>query len=302
MYYNPAFAGSKEKMNIQANSRFQTLSSKFDVYGPEKYFDIYSDVTIDHFVPAIKSGIGINLEYGNIKMNYSSNDDVHRHTGAGLVIAPKISINGRITLSPALKVGFQHQQSVVTFPHGYSAPDTNVTSFIQNSMASNSIHYTIGFLVNSTKFQCGFSTLLVIQLLKNEHGYSSKEMYFFNNSYFHVGYNWKRSEESKFSFTPIAYISINAVSHSQYFANIPHDLIQLGGGQNMDLSSSVHFYYLDYNLLLNFRYQKLLFGIDTKFQGMLGYQSDKFRCNVVAGMYESASLWRGQVGLQYCFN
>ncbi|MBC7923087.1 MAG: hypothetical protein H7Z75_18565, partial [Ferruginibacter sp.] len=99
MQYNGSFAGETNGPRISSNFGLQT-ARRF--YG-RTYLAIAS---YDQFIPAIRSGIGLTVGYGDFYSIYTINASRRSYSSenyqVALAIAPKFSIKGKFTLSPSL--------------------------------------------------------------------------------------------------------------------------------------------------------------------------------------------------------
>jgi hypothetical protein len=162
---NPAFAGSMGVGRIS----FNTIANNILFYQ-----NINQNVSYDFFLNKMSTGIGLSFGYTNCNpLRYNFKNNVN--TFAELAIAPKISLKGKYTLSPAASVNYTH----------------NTSSFPPFFPQRENVNITGGLMFNSKKFYTG---------------YTYKRSLNFNTGYstFLVGGIFQRSNESDFSFAPSA--------------------------------------------------------------------------------------------------
>lgn len=175
MLYNPAFAGEAEDPRISSN--FSFARNEFNINSMRQHSNSFRFATsYDQFIPAIRSGIGMTAGWKG-KENFIGSYSTYTARDISLIIAPKFSIQGKYTLSPA--VDFTYGSST------YSEKD-----FPEYSGKHEWVRSRVGVLFNTNKYYIGYS---VDWLDKN---------YNYFRSYLQMGYTYQRSSESKFSFTP----------------------------------------------------------------------------------------------------
>src|SRR5690606_27674176 len=102
-----------------------------------------------------------------------------------------------------------------------------------------------------------------------------------------------KSEDSKFSFTPIFYLNVNSLFHDQ---------IRKRDYRPSTLPNNEDYFV---NLYLNFRYKKFITGADLHLNLMAGYQSKNIRLLISHNFFSYAvfnySLQATQFSLRYNF-
>ncbi len=165
---NPGFAGSTGNTRL-----FYSIHDLGTKYKGQKAvpFDLYNVASVDLFVKKISSGVGLllrqdNLGLGNPYYEKSHGDEMK------FTVAPKISIKGKVTVSPAISL------SVYTNTH--------------------KIYFNTGILVNSKK---GFIGMNYMGTGKTKYAWEST---------LHMGYIFQKTEDAKFTFTPSILWELNS--------------------------------------------------------------------------------------------
>lgn len=225
--YIPSFAGNANQSRISSYSTYQ----KF------RFSKVFSQtLSYDDFLPKLSTGFGIKAEYQNYKAENFFSSSILK---AELIVAPKISIKGKYTISPGFAVTYSNQSF---------AADTSIFSFFTGDTTISNFAYKASILFNSKKFYAGYS--FEVTPLNHLLGYSSG---FFHYHYFQAGYTFQRSEESKFAFTP------QVLLKSHFWNDEADRYLQLIPILN-----------------LNFRYEQFLGGIGNK-HIMVGWQNEKLK-------------------------
>lgn len=225
--YIPSFAGNANQSRISSYSTYQSIMSS-------KVFS--QTLSYDDFLPKLSTGFGIKAEYQNFKAGDFYSSSIMK---AELIVAPKISIKGKYTISPGFALTYA-KQSFET--------DTSVSSFFIGDTTISNFNYKASLLFNSKKFYAGYTW--EISPLNLVLGYSSG---FFHHHYIQAGYTYQRSEESKFAFTPQVLLKFH------FWNDKVNRFLQLVPTLN-----------------LNFRYEQFLGGIGNR-HIMLGWQNDKLK-------------------------
>lgn len=163
MEYNPSFAGSVGNSRIVSNFSFSNGASYYDP-------GVGMSLSYDNYYPTIRSGIGIIAKSYCFKI-----DDKFRDldTSIELVVAPKISIKGKFTLSPSVSIKYDKFYNYYNDSwHNWD----NVSS--KFGLLFNAPHYYIGYAAEYSYGHSGLKTAL------------------------QFGYTFQRRADSKFSFTP----------------------------------------------------------------------------------------------------
>lgn len=240
MQFNPSFAG--EAGGPRFNSNFGLNAG-----GGNRDNSYRFNASYDQFIPAIRSGIGFSGGYSNFSGPFSSSTGYN----LALAVAPKFSLKGKYTVSPSLDLSYGNFNN--TIHNWYNTGESQqISGFNLKSRA--------GLMINTNKWFVGYAIDIP---LHNTYQYDNPTAFPLNtvgkfNSYWHFGYTFQRSAESKFSFTP------------QLVFRTGWEGDGMGGGYNRFR----YFAPVAYNL--NFRYQKFIWGINNA--GIhLGWQTDRVR-------------------------
>lgn len=201
MQYNSSFAGSAGKSRISSSVSFNKWK---DGTSNSSGFNMYA--SYDSFLPRLRSGIGIEVT----SYRYSSStdlDSIEYHSsgkGSGLsfVIAPKLSIKGKYTLSPSLRIGYYNSHFDYFENDPNWEPETYVKTGLHHRLSSG-----VGLLFNTERYYIGYS----VDLFSGEFG-EIKLNSFYSDLQF--GYTFQRDEQSKFSFTPQLRVEIRSKNES----------------------------------------------------------------------------------------
>ena len=173
MEYNPSFAGSVGNSRIVSNFTYiepysGSYSSRSGIYE--------FDLSYDNYFPALRSGIGIVTKVGryNGTTSYNGIELKIWSTSTELAIAPKISINGKYTLSPSISLKYNRFFSY----HTDTWHRSSVRFYSKFGLLFNASHYYIGYAAEYHYGRSGLTTAL------------------------QFGYTFQKSIDSKFSFTP----------------------------------------------------------------------------------------------------
>ena len=184
MYYNPSFAWSVGNSRIISN--FSIYSYNFKNYTGEKSTGKSGgiDLSYDNYYPAIRSGVGVifNESYHSLII-YDSTIYKIWSSSIDLILAPKISIKGKYTISPSFGIKYMSD-------YGWSDRREN---FYRDGFAIKS-----GILFNTSHYYIGYA----IEYYLNHFYYWNKFGNFDLTTLFQFGYTFQKSIDSKFSFTP----------------------------------------------------------------------------------------------------
>jgi hypothetical protein len=191
MQYNGSFAGETGSPRISSNFGFgEGIGYRRGGY----YRGAYNQhISYDQFVPALSTGIGVGVQTGQyVRPLYTQ-----ALKGFSVAVAPKISLNGKYTLSPSLSL----EHVAVHAPPGNLV--INDTTVVRYGYDSRSWVGRAGFLFNTSTFYIGYS----VDILNNwdfnyGNGLQGSRRLDRFNSYLQLGYTFRRSPESHFSITP----------------------------------------------------------------------------------------------------
>ena len=172
MEYNPSFAGSVGNSRIVSNFIYKEPYDGLN-YSVSGLYEF--DLSYDNYFPALRSGIGIVTKVGSYDVDrYSGIDLKIWNTSTELAIAPKISINGKYTLSPSMSLKYNKFFTYHT-ETWHRSSDNFYSKF---GLLFNASHYYIGYAAEYHYGSSGLTTAL------------------------QFGYTFQKSIDSKFSFTP----------------------------------------------------------------------------------------------------
>lgn len=203
IHYNPSFAGNTGGQRVIMFSGYtsskggEKVSRNNDVNVFYKRNISISTVSYDNFIPKIASGIGFFATYNNGEAKTFWGEYKGAALYVGLVVSPKISINGKYTIAPSAEVTYTHSDSYVIL---------NGRSDSRNFISDN-IYINIGLLFNSKDFYIGLTNG------GNYYGYGTWNL--------QTGYTYQRSKEAKASYTMQALINFPGSSAvSNFFSNL----------------------------------------------------------------------------------
>ncbi len=299
MQYNPSFAGQAGGPRISSN----VVYSNYDAAKSQR---VYSHLSYDQFIPAIRSGIGITAGYFNSIHKLPHNlygpgtsglsYDKVTFSGASftVAIAPKISLKGKYTISPSIDFSYGIAEEKVTLS------EVPVVDTIRGGDGKQyGINSRAGILFNTNKLYVGYKVVVLRRSILNStyNPLSSYRPVNIFESFLQAGYTFQKSSESKFSFTPQVVIQI-----SKY-----------------DSKARLYYGLEAYNL--NFRYKHFIWGVndsdirDVRFRDRqlftnggihIGWQTDKLRVMLTNNygfnsQYES-SRYVGNLSFRYIFS
>ena len=269
MHYIPSFAG-----NI-GSLRLANETQSFNEKG--YYKELTTFVSVDGFIPKLSSGLGAYIGYNDQRNKYSSVKQQSKMVDLGLVFAPKISIKGKYTLSPAISVNANIYEY---YSEAYSYPITSDWNLPYDTLINVPAGYTskyqmtekLSLLFNSKKMYIGAAFNTQLENLTSW------------NILVQAGATFQRTDESKFSFSPsVIWQSLYSRSVLEYYLN-------------NKLTRNEH-RFVPSNVNLNFRYQKVLFGVGY-YGFMAGFQHKNFRIQYSANGY----LTRNTITLRLLLN
>jgi hypothetical protein len=274
MYYNPSFAGSGQSARVSYVSRIVSYNRMKSVYS-------YNNLSADTYIPEIATGIGIKVDATTSRYEKNSFQPTFRYNtySAGIAFAPKISIKGLYTISPAIELDYYRENDL--------KPDSSFKDLKNKTFGF--IGLTGSILFNSKKLYAG---LTFNTFSRHSLGTQAKSYYRFSGSKIplwfvtaQVGFTIHKNDKSNFSITP------------QGIFDFTGDDILFGIRQ----------------IDINFRFRKILFGPTmNQLDGigfMLGRQSDSFKIifvNCIGFLFEVAHKnglsYRGMIGVRYFLN
>ncbi len=263
MEFNPSFAGNSGGHRIVALGGYEHSGGKTQQLNFYSYRDFRKQssplgvISYDNFIPKLASGVGVYFSEINSKWGSrlegdtvpSRNDD--KAMKAGINISPKISIRGKYTIAPSVGLNFRHYNY-----NFYSGK--NIHYLDKQSFKSDIFYISTGLLFNTKQFYVGYAYFFApytgganIRSL-----YEDKNLKEKSYGYIQAGYNFRKSMDSKASYTIQSIIMTKT---------------------KMDWNDLIN------NINFTFKYKKVLLGLSTSsfggaqwFAG-LGYQTEKIK-------------------------
>lgn len=258
MQYNGSFAGEAGASRISSSAYYYKYNN--NTFQTGNRAGIYT--SYDQFFKSIGTGIGVTTGY------HGSNDNWPFSNGqiffSSLAVAPKISIKGKYTLSPSIDIS------------RLSGNFYNNEFYINRTELQTSINSKAGLLFNTQKYYIGYSVYLLNQE-KTIYDISFRNPRRFR-SFLQFGYSFRRTSESKFSFTPQFVLSLSE-------KRFPEEKVMLIEAVN-----------------LTFRYSQYIAGINnTGFH--LGIQKEGLRVVLSSriGLSTSYEPYSGNLSFRYIF-
>ena len=176
MEYNPSFAGSVGNTRLVTDFRYSNSKNSLSGDGLGLSF------SVDKFIPKIHTGIGI-VAKGFTAIPINDKEDKYQYGDFSLIVAPKISIKGKYTISPSIDIDYLD----INFPgNGYP--------FTENARFSG-FSGNFGILFNAHNYYIGYA----LRIFKSD---DLKNIYSDNlYSAIQIGYSFHK-DNSKLSFTP----------------------------------------------------------------------------------------------------
>lgn len=271
MEYNSSFAGSAGNARISSNTYYRPLN---DEYSQGSQFGFYA--SYDKFLPKLRSGIG--FKTSGITSSYSGSyfDSDSKSKGRvfnfSVILAPKISVKGKYTISPSLELGYNNNYRHSTWQDKGIFRNWKDTRSGFTSMAS--------ILFNASNYYFGY----MARIYQDKRSYYSDSDEFDFYSAFQFGYSFQKSIDSKFSFTPQLVFPLVANSRS------------------------FEWYWPAYNL--SFRYNHFIISAINQFNTsypigfQLGWQKNGWRI-LVSNEFKDVSRedqYTANLSLRYVFN
>lgn len=284
MQYNSSFAGNTGGTRIS----LLTQATKQNKLWSDKYGGMA--VSYDKFIPAIGSGLGVYVSGFSGRGGYKEESSVSSSSfETGIVLAPKLSIRGKYTLSPSIALQYNHmnymegESSIVNVIYDTISKTYNVEQKYNEYYLKTDLFKLSGSLLfNSQKFYAGISYHYPL----NKRFESGKQMGRFYNEYeqnnkfwyLQTGYRFQKRDNSKFSFNPqllLGWFYVDKLKYNEFI--------------------------LDLNLTA--RYKKVIFGLaggmNSGLQALLGYQNDRFRITYSQNFLFTKQFYMGELSLRY---
>jgi len=248
---NGSFAGMADqgRLTLNVNQTFETSTKAYGYYA-----------SYDKFIKSLSTGIGLTayrFKYEPFLM--SDSRQVYSGNRLELAIAPKLSVKGKYTVSPSVKVtyGTSHEFSTL----GKEVIDRDLENF----------EVTTGLGLNTTKYYLGYAVRF---FKKNEENLFTGEPFSTADFYsvLEGGYSFSGREDSKFSFTP--QVAIHLFSKNRV--------------SDFDINVNARFQISNFIFGHTFRsYQSTRQGL---FGAYIGFQRESFRAVLLFDSFRSLEL------------
>lgn len=190
MQYNGSFAGSAGNSRISSSFIFEGYNDKHGFYD---LFSLVSQISYDRYYPKLKSGVGITVN--NFTHDFTAQNSWGgswssklRLSSINLDIAPKLSIKGKYTISPSIRL--RYYGNFIE----YTSENIDLNPSIENGY-NDGLTSRLGILFNADRYYIGFSFPLFRTTFED---FNWSEF----STYIQLGYTYQKEESSKFSFTP----------------------------------------------------------------------------------------------------
>lgn len=244
MHYNPSFAGSSDEIRISTYNSYQRVNPEQDYSEGIRGLQAISG---DMFISKISTGIGLNFSYYSPSQMVFFVPTVSHLFNAELVVAPKISIKGKFTISPSISLSY--------YKNSYNYTNSWLAD---GNRPDSKIDYRLGILVNNKRFFAGVAMELG-PLVEKVDNFKATSQVLVTSSYsiLHAGYAFKLDKDDNLSLTPQVVLDIFG---SKYYIT---DFIPTA------------------NIMM--RYKKLITGVGyaQNPQVMAGLQTKAFRLMVI---------------------
>ncbi|HYG40801.1 MAG TPA: hypothetical protein VD908_19385 [Cytophagales bacterium] len=264
--YNGGFAGETGNLRMNFGSGLTTSSITLNNVNA---------ITVDGFIPKIRTGVGVSTGYGHSKHNFNAiqingalaeNEMNDKVTFITFAISPKLSFRGKYTFAPFFDYSYTNFNSNTKW--GFL---DSVETF-RNNTSSWSAKGRAGFLFNTRKLYVGITFDIFNASKRFGNRYSIFTTNDFTTSYFLLGYSFQKSLESKFSVTPQLVLGFRKFPGSK-----PEILLE------------------DFSLM--FKYKKVIWGLNNSGVA-IGFQSRKYKI-LLSQFYNSG--YYGSLTLRYIF-
>lgn len=295
MQYNSSFAGQSGGPRVSSTSMYwHNKNFNFDHQGASTV------LSYDQFIPAMRTGIGVTTGYTFLSTYIRPTHNLPFDTYSSSVpfvniaISPKLSINGKYTISPS--IDFSYGVSKVLYTYN-QVPVTDTIFDINRKQYG--INSRAGLLFNTNKLYIGYTVNIIRRPIRSSYNNPiNRHLKGDFESYLQLGYTFQRTSEADFSFTP------QVVTKLSHYAQ--ENKIYLGIEA--------------YNL--NFRYKQFIWGLndggipsvrlqDTRLSEKtavhIGWQTDRFRL-MLTNSYKARRAVRdgymyiGHLSLRYTFS
>jgi hypothetical protein len=284
LQFNPAFAGEAGSPRISSSFVYRTLpewqpvpNTQMMVNYPYRMFG--ASIAYDQFVPALRSGVGIATSHTQGETPYYTSQ-VHSFS---LAVAPKFSVGGKYTLSPSFDVEYGRLQQ--------SHKEHPVVTW-RGDFERHWVRSRAGVLFNTEKYYVGYSAVLLVGP-PWRYPYIGRKagLYGIFLSHLQLGYTFRSTTGSKFSFTP--QLALRIGEEGRYS---PHSTRYVGSIRGRGVGVEA--------FSLGCRYNRFLWGINNV--GVhVGWQTERLRVMLTnnAGLIRRVDFipYTGNLSLRYVF-
>lgn len=252
--YHPSFAGSTDQLRIATNNILDL--DNFNTSGLNLYRTVINQnhLSVDKFIGKIHTGIGMGLRYSTL-----TDEGIPRkadYLEGNIAIAPKFSFRGKYTISPSLQITAGKLRDDFSYvDNGFAGP------FVMHyPYTVRYICVKAGLMYNTKSFFIGAACIFTNKVYSTltDPFRSNYSLTFLERLSFIAGYTFRRSEESKFSFTPVLLFGLQPNYWNQFMSKEYHT-----------------------NIYFNFKYKKAIAGVDLHTNIMFGYEGEKVKIMLV---------------------
>lgn len=204
MHYNPSFAGSSDEIRISTYNAYQRVNAEQDNSEGIRGLQAISG---DLFISKISTGIGLNFSYYSPSQMRFFVPTISHLFNAELVVAPKISIKGKFTISPSLSLSYY--KNTYNYSNSWLA---------DGNRPDSKIDYRFGILLNNKRFFAGVAMELGPRVSKVDDFKATSQILSSSYTILHAGYAFKLDKDDNLSLTPQAVLQIP--SYDFYLINL----------------------------------------------------------------------------------
>lgn len=204
MHYNPSFAGSSDEIRISTYNAYQRVNAEQDNSEGIRGLQAISG---DLFISKISTGIGLNFSYYSPSQMRFFVPTISHLFNAELVVAPKISIKGKFTISPSLSLSYY--KNTYNYSNSWLA---------DGNRPDSKIDYRFGILLNNKRFFAGVAMELGPRVSKVDDFKATSQILSSSYTILHAGYAFKLDKDDNLSLTTQAVLQIP--SYDFYLINL----------------------------------------------------------------------------------
>ncbi len=280
MKHNGSFAGMSGQGRLTMNLNREFNSSTYKKNG------LY--VSYDDFIERLSTGIALTTYHYKYEQHYEHSpfidsasidsdslyfvDKSHKGNYIELAIAPKISVKGKYTISPSIKI---------KYGVGYDRLSRN--EVLEYDQGFNHVDITGGLTINTPKYYIGYAVRLFSKGGANFLPAYTPEWTTSFYSVLEAGYSFHRKDEnSKFSFTLQAafHIASNTITDNLQYK---HDI-------NLRFQYSQLIYGHSFTSISSFSSPQISSHPGYQLLSYLGWQKDNFRGLVMLSFYDNVDI------------